>query len=77
MWDIYIYLQKRKLAETLDVVEPDSITAQPPVALQDYPTSKQARTFSTMSALELDDMRIPGRSAYFFAYASHNLKTFR
>jgi len=53
--------KKRKLAETLDVVEPDSITAQPPVALQDYLTSKQARTFSTMSALELDDMRIPDR----------------
>jgi len=51
--------KKRKLAETLDVVEPDSITAQPPVALQEYLMSKQAMTFSTMSALELDDMQIP------------------
>jgi len=41
------------------VVEPESITAQPPVALQDYLTSKQAKTFSTMSGLELDDMQIP------------------
>jgi len=51
--------KKRKLAETLDNVEPDSITAQAPMGLQHYLASKQAKTFSTMSALELDDMQIP------------------
>jgi protein CMS1 len=53
-------LQKRKLAESSDIVEPDSITAQSPMALQAYLASMQAKTFSTMSALELDDMQIPG-----------------
>jgi protein CMS1 len=60
-------LKKRKLAETSDVVEPDSITAQSPVALQAYLASKQAKTFSTMSALEMEDLQIPGRFAWPFA----------
>jgi len=51
--------KKRKLAESLDTVEPASITAQSPAALQSYLSAKQARTFSTMSALELEDMQIP------------------
>jgi len=51
--------KKRKLAESLDTVEPASITAQSPAALQSYLSAKQARTFSTMSALELGDMQIP------------------
>jgi len=54
--------KKRKLAESSDIVEPDSITAQSPVALQAYLASMQAKTFSTMSALELDDIQIPGSS---------------
>lgn len=61
--DVYEYSQKRKLAETSDIVEPESITAQSPVPLQEYLASKQAKTFSTMSVLELDDMRIPGMLA--------------
>jgi hypothetical protein len=75
----FIYLlcpQKRKLAESLDTVEPASITAQSPAALQSYLSAKQARTFSTMSALELEDMQIPGK----FMFPSHViciLKTFR
>jgi len=59
-FDLFEYLQKRKLAESSDIMEPGSITAQSPVALQAYLTSMQAKTFSTMSALELDDMQIPG-----------------
>lgn len=51
--------KKRKLAETSDLVSPDSITAQVPVALREYLASKQAKTFSTMSVLELNDMKIP------------------
>lgn len=57
----YVYSQKRKLTESLDVVEPDSIAAQPPAALQEYLISRQAKTFSTMSTLELGDMQIHGR----------------
>jgi hypothetical protein len=60
IFDLSEYLQKRKLAESSDIVEPDSITAQSPMALQAYLASMQAKTFSTMSALELDDMQIPG-----------------
>jgi len=51
--------KKRKLAEVSDTMEPESITAQTPVALQEYLAFKQAKTFSTMSALELDDMHVP------------------
>lgn len=56
-------LQKRKLVETSEVPL-DSITAQEPAALQDYLAGKQAKTFSTMSALELEDVQIPGRSTF-------------
>ncbi len=52
--------QKRKLAETIEPVEPPSIAAQPPVLLADYISSMQAKTFSKMSGIELADMQIPG-----------------
>jgi len=54
--------KKRKLTESSDVLEPvESIAAQPPAALYSYLWSKQVKTFSTMSALELGDMQIPDR----------------
>ena len=52
--------QKRKLAETIEPVEPPSIAAQPPVMLADYITSMQAKSFSKMSGIELADVQIPG-----------------
>jgi protein CMS1 len=70
--NVDVYLQKRKLGETSNVVEPVSITAQSPVALQEYLASKQAKTFSTMSTLELGDMRIPGRLAGSFTHGLHS-----
>jgi len=54
--------KKRKLAEAADVLELDSIMAQSPAALYGYLSSKQAKTFSTMSSLELGDMQIPEAS---------------
>jgi protein CMS1 len=54
--------KKRKLVESSDTVEPASITAQSPATLQSYLSAKQAKTFSTMSALELEDMQIPEAS---------------
>lgn len=44
----------------MDVIEPASIAAQSPLMLLDYLSSMQAKTFSTMSAIELGDMQIPG-----------------
>jgi len=51
--------KKGKLTESSDVLELESIAAQPPAALYSYLWSKQVKTFSTMSALELGDMQIP------------------
>ncbi|KAI0637193.1 U3-containing 90S pre-ribosomal complex subunit-domain containing protein [Trametes polyzona] len=51
--------KKRKLAETLEPVEPPSVAAQPPVLLADYISSMQAKTFNEMSGIELADMQIP------------------
>ena len=52
--------QKRKLAETIEPVEPPSIAAQPSVMLADYISSMQAKSFSKMSGIELADVQIPG-----------------
>ncbi|KAH9854043.1 U3-containing 90S pre-ribosomal complex subunit-domain containing protein [Lenzites betulinus] len=52
-------MQKRKLAETLEPIEPPSIAAQPPVLLADYMSSMQAKTFNEMSGIELADVQIP------------------
>ncbi|KAJ7349490.1 U3-containing 90S pre-ribosomal complex subunit-domain containing protein [Mycena albidolilacea] len=55
--------KKRKLAEAHDPVLESSITEQPPQALADYLATFQSKTFSsTMSALELEDLRIPADS---------------
>lgn len=57
-------LQKRKLVETVEPVEPPSVSAQPPVLLADYITSMQAKTFSKLSGIELADVQIPGEHGY-------------
>jgi protein CMS1 len=54
--------KKRKLVETVDAIEPTSIAAQSPVMLADYLSSMQAKTFSTLSPIELGDMQIPETS---------------
>ncbi|KAJ7273499.1 U3-containing 90S pre-ribosomal complex subunit-domain containing protein [Mycena haematopus] len=52
--------KKRKLATVVDAESERSITEQPPHALAEYLAASQSRTFSsTMSALELGDIRIP------------------
>jgi len=51
--------QKRKLVESIEVVE-GSITAQAPTELADYLASMQSKTFTKLSAIEMDDLRIPG-----------------
>nr|VWO98695.1 Chromatin modification-related protein EAF1 (ESA1-associated factor 1) (Vacuolar import and degradation protein 21) [Ganoderma boninense] len=54
--------KKQKLAETVEPVEPPSVSAQPPVLLADYITSMQAKTFSKLSGIELADVQIPESS---------------
>ena|ERR1700722_9912415 len=53
----------------LDVAETPSstIAAQSPLMLSDYLFSMQKRTFSTMSQIELDDLRIPGSWIYSYS----------
>ncbi|GLB35329.1 putative U3-containing 90S pre-ribosomal complex subunit [Lyophyllum shimeji] len=53
--------KKRKLAEAVEVVQ-QSVAAQPPNELSDFLASKQAATFPKVTALELEDMRIPASS---------------
>ncbi|KAH0584278.1 Protein cms1 [Termitomyces sp. J132] len=50
--------KKRKLAETVEVIQ-SSVADQSPVQLSDFLASHQAKVYSNMSALELEDMRIP------------------
>ncbi|KAG5354164.1 hypothetical protein C0989_003677 [Termitomyces sp. Mn162] len=50
--------KKRKLAETIEVIQ-SSVADQSPVQLSDFLASHQAKVYSNMSALELEDMRIP------------------
>lgn len=59
-----------KLVETTEAVEPSSITAQTPAVLADYLVSKQAKTYSKLSALELGDLRIPGLWSPSYSVAS-------
>ncbi|KAH9951389.1 U3-containing 90S pre-ribosomal complex subunit-domain containing protein [Amylocystis lapponica] len=54
--------KKRKLAETMEPIEPPSVAAQPPTLLADYMSSMQAKTFSKMSGIELTDIQIPESS---------------
>jgi hypothetical protein len=42
-------------------VDPQSsVAARPPVRLAEYLASMQARTYSTLSQIELDGLRLPG-----------------
>ncbi|KDR73448.1 hypothetical protein GALMADRAFT_124540 [Galerina marginata CBS 339.88] len=50
--------KKRKLAEAAEPI-PGSIAAQMPHALANYLVSMQVKSFPNLSALELDDLRIP------------------
>lgn len=60
--DVYC-VQKRKLAETTGSKEPQSVATNAPAALEQYLAEMQAKTFSDLSAIELDDRRIPGASS--------------
>ena len=53
------------MVESTEVVAPASITMQPPLALSDYLSSMQAKTYPKMSAIELADIQIPGKGAPF------------
>ncbi|KAG6376086.1 U3-containing 90S pre-ribosomal complex subunit-domain containing protein [Boletus reticuloceps] len=51
--------KKRKLAETVEVVEPPSVAAQPAQKLAHYMSTMQAKSFPEPTRLELDDICIP------------------
>jgi len=55
--------KKRKLAETIEVLEPLSIAAQPAHKLADYMSAMQAKAFPELTGLELNDMCIPDRNS--------------
>ncbi|KAF9533380.1 U3-containing 90S pre-ribosomal complex subunit-domain containing protein [Crepidotus variabilis] len=50
--------KRRKFAETVEVVQA-SVAAQPPHELAEYLSSIQVKSFTKLSAIELDDLRIP------------------
>ncbi|KAL5529067.1 hypothetical protein ACEPAG_5041 [Sanghuangporus baumii] len=52
-------VKKRRLVEALESNEPVSIASQPPSLQAEYLAKKQAKSFSKLSSVELDDMRIP------------------
>ncbi|PSR88913.1 hypothetical protein PHLCEN_2v5062 [Hermanssonia centrifuga] len=54
--------KKIKLAESTGVVEASSVAAQSPSQLLGYLSTKQAKTFSKMSGIELADIQIPESS---------------
>jgi len=51
--------KKRKLAETVEMVEPLSMAAQPAHKLADYMSAMQAKAFPKLTGLELNDRSIP------------------
>lgn len=54
--------QKRRTVEASgETSEPASIAAQPPALLAEYLSKLQAKSFSKLTAVELDDIRIPGK----------------
>ncbi|KAG1841356.1 U3-containing 90S pre-ribosomal complex subunit-domain containing protein [Suillus tomentosus] len=55
-------IKKRKLAETVEVIEPLSVAAQPAHKLADYVSSLQVKAFPAMSEIELSDVLIPEAS---------------
>ncbi|KAH8117531.1 U3-containing 90S pre-ribosomal complex subunit-domain containing protein [Phellopilus nigrolimitatus] len=52
-------IKKRRLVEGIDANEPISVAARPPALLAEYLSEKQAKSFSKLSAIELEDIRIP------------------
>lgn len=61
-------IQKLKLTETTSPVFTTSLAAQSPAGLSDFLAAKQAKTFQKMTAMELDDVRIPGSGRHFLPY---------
>lgn len=59
------YQQKRKLIETTELGDLTSVALRSPGMICEYLSALQARSFSKMSALELQDRHIPG--AYILA----------
>lgn len=55
-------IKQRKLAETVEVIKPLSVAAQPAHKLADYVSSMQAKAFPAMSGVELGDVLIPESS---------------
>lgn len=54
--------QKRRMVEILEVKQQQaSIAEQPPAALSDFLSRMQAKTYPKLTAMELEDIRIPGR----------------
>jgi len=54
-------LQKRKLAAEQKTVEPPSVASQAPPDVAVYLSTQQAKAFSKLSILELEELRIPGQ----------------
>lgn len=48
------------MVESMDIKEPTSIAEQPPAVLAEFLSKLQAKTFSKLTAVELEDIRIPG-----------------
>ncbi len=63
--------QKQKVAQATEPIDTTSIATQPPVMLSDYLSSMQAKTFSNMSGIELNDIQIPGTLSRIHAFRDH------
>ena len=48
------------MVESIDVKEQSSVDQQSPAALAEFLARMQAKTFSKMTVMELEDIRIPG-----------------
>lgn len=53
--------KKRKLNETIEPGDHPSVASRSPAIMSEYLSAMQAKTFSKMSALELQDRQIQGR----------------
>jgi len=56
--------KKRKLKEATEPGDHCSVASQPPAVISEYLSAMQAKSFSKMSALELQDREIQGREFY-------------
>ena len=52
--------KKRRLQESSQLLETELAAAQSPTLLADYLAKYQTKTYSKLSAVELEDIRIPG-----------------